>query len=416
MLTGAAAWWYHHPSRELIVVGITGTKGKSTTGNVLWKILTDAGHTVGLTGTLNIRIGQHHELSPYKMTMYGRFALQRMLRQMVDAGCDVAIVETTSEGIAQWRHQPIHYDRCVFTNLSTEHIEVHGGFEQYKQAKLQLFHHLAALPVKELHGQRIEKASVANSDNEHAKDFLAIGDWNTVTVGTQPNATVVLCDIVEDLQGTSFTVNGVRARTPLLGHWNARNAALAMGIGSTFGLTMEQMAASVATMEQLPGRMERVDAGQPFTVIVDYAYEPVSAASVYQFVTSHRASGSRIIAVTGGTGGGRDTARWPVMGELAARFADVVVVTDDDPYTNDRMTIINTVADAAVRAGKIDGKNLFRVLGRREGIATALRHAQRGDVVLVLGKGSEQQIALGSRLLPWDDRQVVRDILQSKHS
>lgn len=416
VLTALAAVWYRHPSRELIVVGITGTKGKSTTGNVLWKILTDAGHTVGLTGTLNIRIGNHHELSPYKMTMYGRFALQRLLRRMVRAGCDVAIVETTSEGIRQWRHQPIHYDRCAFTNLTPEHIEVHGGFEQYKQAKLELFCHLARLPVKELNGQRIEKATIANVDNEHAVDFLAIGDWKKVTVGSLPVADVVVKDIAEDLSGTSFTVNGVAVRTPLLGHWNARNAALAMGIGLTFGLTLEQMAASVAALDQLPGRMERVDAGQPFTVIVDYAYEPVSAESVYRFVTEHRRAGSRIIAVTGGTGGGRDKARWPVMGELAGRYADSVVVTDDDPYMDDRMTIINTVADGAARAGKSDGQNLFRVLGRREGIAQALQLAESDDVVLVLGKGSEQQIAIGSQLVPWDDREAVRELLQAKQT
>lgn len=408
---GAAVYGY--PSRRMVIIGVTGTKGKSTTANIIWKLLTDAGHTVGLTGTVNVRVGGVNELASSNMTMVGRFQLQRLLRRMVNAGCNVAIVETTSEGVRQWRHSAIAYDVCVFTNLTPEHLEAHGGFAQYTQAKLDLFRFMAALPPKRLNGKDVVRASVVNTDSEHGADFFAIGDHNKVTVGSSGSEDVAFGDIQEDISETRFTVNGRHTRIPLLGAWNVSNAVLAVGVGQAMGVDMDAMALSLPNVEQVPGRMEFIDEGQNFSVIVDMAYEPVSLRLLYEFCRSRVGADRRLITLISSTGGGRDLKRRGPNGRVAAEHCDVVIVTNEDPYDDNPLQIMEEVAAGVVEGGKVEGENFWKIEDRRAAIEKACSLAQEGDVVMLTAKGAEPRIMLANgTYMEWDDRRVAREVLQ----
>lgn len=407
-----AAAWYRHPSRELIVVGVTGTKGKSTTSNVIWHVLTQAGFTVGLTGTVNYRIGEKNWISPYKMTMVGRFQLQKLLREMVNAGCQIAVVETTSEGIVQHRHRYIAYDVCVLTNLSPEHIESHGGFENYKQAKLELFRHLERLPRKMLHGKEVARASVINLDNEHAEDFLSVGSYQHITIGTNEKSDVRFDGVVESLQGIDFRINTLPAHMPLLGKWNAYNGAIAVGVARALGVVETVAINALSTAPYIPGRMEFINEGQSFTVIVDYAYEPVSLELLYQFGKKFVPQGKRLITLISSTGGGRDARRRPLNGHVAAQYCDEVIVTNEDPYNEDPEEIMRAVMDGVREGGKDIGNHAHYIVDRREAIAKAFELAKEGDIVFLTAKGAEQKMCVASGSIPWDDREVARQVLQ----
>ncbi len=407
-----AAFWYRHPSREMIVIGVTGTKGKSTTSNIIWKLLTDEGYTVGLTGTINVRVGKKNTLSTNKMTMVGRFQMQKLLREMVKAGCTAAVIETTSEGIKQWRHYGIQYDIGVFTNLTPEHLDAHGGFENYKKAKLQLFEHIARSPKKVISGQEVARASVVFMDSEHGKDFAAVGDYNKVSVGSGQDVDVQISEVQSTTSGTTFALNQLSAFIPLLGEWNAMNAAMAVGVGTVLDVSLEHMVKSLKTIEQVPGRMEFVDAGQPFSVIVDYAYETVSLSLLYEFCRKLIDPGRRMITLMSSTGGGRDIGRRSTNGAVAAKYCDYVIVTDEDPYDDDPQEIIDQVAEGAKEAGKEEGKNMWKVLDRREAIKKACSLAQSGDLVILTCKGAEQKMCVkGGKKIDWDDREVAREII-----
>lgn len=407
-----AATWYRNPSRELIVVGVTGTKGKSTTSNVIWHVLTAAGFKVGLTGTVNYRIADKNWISPYKMTMVGRFQLQKLLRQMVKAGCQIAIVETTSEGIVQHRHRYIEYDVCVLTNLSPEHLESHGGFENYKQAKLELFRHLERLPRKTLRGELVPRASVINLDNEHAADFLAVGSYPHITIGTDAQSDVRFEDVKESLNGIDFRINELSAHMPLLGKWNAYNGAVAVGVARALNLNESVAVHALSAAPYIPGRMEFINEGQNFSVIVDYAYEPVSLELLYQFGKKFVPHGKRLITLISSTGGGRDARRRPLNGKLAAQYCDEVIVTNEDPYDEDPEVIMKAVLDGVKEGGKDIGNHAYYIVDRTEAIAKAFELAKEGDIVFLTAKGAEQKMCVAGGSIPWDDREVAKKVLR----
>lgn len=405
------------PSRKLIVIGVTGTKGKSSLGNMLWQLLTDAGYTVGLTGTVNYRIGAENILSADKMTMPGRTKLQSLMRRMVTNGCTVAIIETTSEGIKQWRHLGIKYDIGVFTNLSEEHIEAHGSFEAYKQAKLTLFRHIELQDPKMLGDAEVKKGSVINMDDPHGKEFLEEGTYEKVRVGSREEDDLRISDIEELISGTNFKLNGNDVTIPLLGAWNASNCALAFGVGTLFGLDIPAMAESARRFEQFPGRMEFINEGQPFYVIVDYAHEPKSLGLLYEFCQKLVEENKRVITLISSTGGGRDVARRAKNGRVAGEMCDYVIVTNEDPYDDDPQEIIDDVAEGVKEAGKVEGQNFWRILVREEAIRKAFELAQPGDVVLLTAKGAEQTMVLANgKTIEWDDRKEARNLLKSMRS
>lgn len=442
---------YGRPSEKMIVIGVTGTNGKSTTVSLIAKVLEEAGHKVGATSTAIFKIAAKEWLNDKKMTMLGRFQLQKLLREMVRVGCRYAVIETSSQGIDQYRHLGINYDVCVFTNLTPEHIEAHGGFANYKKAKLKLFRKLENEKIKELGKKEIEKAIVANGDDEHEADFLDFEVGKKIVFGLNEHdlenplthsacrpagcRLLVAENIVLKPSGTSFSVNGTIFDTKLFGRFNIYNCLAAIAVASSQGIGLEICQAALKKVAGVPGRMEFIETGladapafakttagddamagkKGFKVLVDYAYEPESVKQIYQTVADHGLiePGGRLIHVLGSCGGGRDVSRRSVLGALAAERADITIITNEDPYDDDPQLIIDQVAAGALEKGKILDQNLFKIGDRRDAIRKALNLAKEGDLVLLTGKGCEQAICVSNgRKIPWDEREIARDELK----
>lgn len=390
---------YGNPSKHLTVIGVTGTNGKTTTTYLIAKALEASGHQTGCTTTAIMKVGEKEWLNKTKMTMPGRFFLQRMLRDMVKAGCKYAVIETSSQGLIQHRHIGINYDLAVFTNLTPEHIEAHGGFENYKRAKRRLF--------------EVVDTAVLNADSDFIDYYaqtpnLKKVEWYSVRAkkGLHPESVTL------DGNGSSFMVEDVPVRINQPGEYNVANAMAALAVCKHYGVDLKSAAKKLEEIETVPGRFQRVEAGQPWTVVVDYAPEPESFQRLYDALDL--VPKQRVIHILGSCGGGRDVARRPILGELAAKKADIVIVTNEDPYDDDPKMIIDQVADGAVKGGKRDGQNLFRVTDRREAIFKAMAMAKEGDLVVMTGKGCEPWICLDNgRKMPWDEVAVATEAIQA---
>jgi UDP-N-acetylmuramoyl-L-alanyl-D-glutamate--2,6-diaminopimelate ligase len=410
-LAQLAAVIYGWPSEKMVVIGVTGTKGKSTTVRFIADILTELGEKVGYTSTAGFSIAGQEIENAMKMTMPGRFYLQALLRRMVKAGCKYAVIETSSQGIEQSRHLGINYDMAVFTNLSPEHVEAHGGFENYKKAKGKLFHHLTRKPHKKIDGQRVHKQSVINADSPHADYFGSFKADKHIRFGWQQSKTagdlgVLAQELDADSRGANLLVNDLQVRLNLLAPFERENAVVAIAAVKSLGFALSDVVIAAEKLTNLPGRFEFITAGQPFAVIVDYAYEPASLEALFKAVKP--LATERVIGVHGSAGGGRDVARRPLVGRLAAEHEDVVIVTNEDPYDEDPRLIIEQVAAGAREAGKVDNQNLFLIDDRQAAIDQAIALAAPGDVVLLTGKGSEPVIAVaGGKKLPWSDKQAA---------
>jgi UDP-N-acetylmuramoyl-L-alanyl-D-glutamate--2,6-diaminopimelate ligase len=412
----AANFFYGSPSDKLIVIGVTGTSGKSTVVYLIAKILEKAGYRVGASSTFFFKIDKKEWLNDKKMTMIGRFALQKLIWRMVKANCQYAIIETTSQGIEQFRHLGINYDILVFTNLYPEHIEAHGSFENYKNAKLKLFTGLNDLMPKIIAGQKIKKTIIANLDDKSFDDFIkppaAEKYLYTLTQKSSDLGRIIRADDCQmNDAGLQFSVNRQPFTLKLYGRHNIYNILAAITVGLSQGLSLGSIAKGLDSLGCIPGRFEFINQGQPFQIIVDYAYEPKAMDALYE--TIKLIKHERIIQVLGSAGGGRDKARRPILGQIAGEKAEYVIVTNEDPYDEDPQAIVSQVAAGAVKAGKMIGKNLFLIFDRRSAIAKALQLARANDLVLVTGKGCEQGIAVkNNKLVPWDDRLIIREELK----
>jgi len=421
-LSHLAAFLYGYPSEKMIVIGVTGTLGKSITVEWIGGVLESTGAKVGWASTNSFKIADKHWMNDTKMTMVGRFKLQKMLKDMVKAGCKYAVVETTSQGIVQYRHLGINYDVAVLTNLSPEHIEAHGSFENYMKAKGQLFDHTSKGKNKILDGQRIKKIKVIHTDFQYAPFFLSFVTEETYAycvqdaVSTPPNVKMDICRVIAQLkkytpEGSDFVVNGQKFHLSPIGKFNVYNALGAIAVCTALGYDMPTIAKGVEKLEGVPGRLEKIDEGQPYEVIVDFAYEPTSLGKLFEAVQFF--DHAQIIHVTGSTGGGRDKARRPVLGKMSAEFASVTIVTNEDPYDDDPQEIIDDVAAGAIKAGVKEGEDLFKILDRGEAIEKAISLANPGDIVLITGKGSEPRMAVKhGKTVPWDDRDAARKAIK----
>ncbi len=436
LLNLLAAIVYRFPSNELIVIGVTGTTGKTTSVYLIAKTLENSGFKIGFTSTAMFNDGQKEWMNDKKMTMMGRFFTQKILRQMVNSGCKYAIIETTSEGIEQFRHRFINYDILVFTGLYEEHIEAHGSFANYKKAKGKLFAHLQNCQVKYINKQkqvnkqpsglkkidlsRVKKTIIANGDDEHVDYFLHFWAEEKIVyqqgqkqTHLQKNIKQISYQILATtVQGNIVRVNDVEIRLQLLGAFNVSNAMTAYTVAINQTIPINKIKEGLENIKGVAGRLENINEGQDFIVIVDYAFEPGALSKVYNTLQSF--SYNRIIHVLGSAGGGRDIARRPKLGQLAGENADVVIVTNEDPYDDDPELIIDQVSLGAEKAGKKLAKNLFKILDRKEAIKKAISEARTKDIVLITGKGNEQAICVanGEKIL-WDDRAVVREILNA---
>lgn len=412
-----AAWLYRYPSKGMRVIGVTGTNGKSSTTQLIGQLLMHLGQTVGWTTTDTFRVADKVMVNRKKMTMLGRTQTQRLLQEMRRAACGYAIVETSSQGIDQYRHKGIVYDTAVFTNLTPEHIEAHGGFENYKAAKLKLFRAVETRARKRLQGTPVPRQIVVNANDPYAPEFAAFSvdgllafERDDADMHTVPADEVVVARKVRHTQkGTTAVVNGTSVQIPLMGGYYFANALCAITTVHGLGFALPDVLKAAEKLEPVAGRLERFE-HKGATIIVDYAYEPYALEALYAAIEPLKAK--RILHLTGSAGGGRDVARREVIGRLAAERDDIVVIANEDPYDEDPQQIIDDVAGAALAAGMVEGKNLFRIVDRQEAIEALIGMATPGDVVLITGKGSEPVMAVaGGAYIPWDDREAVKQAI-----
>lgn len=399
-----AAWWFNHPSRRLFVIGVTGTKGKSTTCNYIWSLIQESGRKCALTGTANFRMGAQEMLNPYHLSMPGPWIIQKFLRDAVNKKCTHAIIEVTSEGLKQSRHRGIDFDCAVFTNLTPEHLPSHGGsYEQYRAAKGELFKAL-------LNSNKPRRSSVLNADSNEVNYFKQFTGPNQIFYSITTPSDVHARNIEVSPTGTTFVIEDTWFTMQMPGAFNVINAVAAVAVGRAIGLSLTQCVPGIAKLTGVPGRMEQINLGQPFSVWVDYAHEKESMGGLLAALRAMRTSDTqKIIILLGAEGGGRDKTKRPIMGKQVGELAEYVVVSNVDPYEDDPTPIIEDIAVAAGAAGKIRNQNLFTIADRRAGIAKALTLAQPGDLVAITGKGAEQSIVIGGVKSPWDDRLVVKE-------
>ena len=420
-LAVAAAWWYGDPTAHLGVIGVTGTDGKTTTSRLLGAALDAAGWQAGIVSTVGGRIGGVDELHPAHATTPEAPELQRALAAMLAAGDRAAVVETTSHGLALGRVDGVRYDIAVLTNVTHEHLDLHGTWGAYRDAKRSLFSRLAvdaANPAK--NDPAWPRAGILNADDPSfalfAETTRAAGA-RILTYGRAPGADLRLTDVDDDGERLRVAWDGPtgprRVALQLAGRFNAFNVLAAAAVGEAVGLDPKAVDAGLEGLAGVAGRMERVALGQPFGVVIDYAHSPSSLQVVLdELAPLAAASGGGLIAVFG-SAGERDVEKRGRMGRIAAERSRLVVVTDEDPRDEDPMSIIDAIAEGAKAAGAVDGRSVLRVRPREDAIRTAIRAAQVGDVVLLAGKGHENTIlGANGREDPWDERAAAVDALR----
>ncbi len=378
-----AALRYGFPSRRLKVVIVTGTKGKSTVVELTAAVLEEAGFRVASLSTIQFKIAGEAERNLYKMTTPGRFFVQKFLRRAARAGCKYAVLEMTSEAARQYRHAFIELDALIFTNLAREHIESHGSYEAYRDAKLSLTRALVRSPKR-------PRVVVANTGDKEGRRFLEAK--------------------VEERIPYQLTKGETPFVTELVGAFNQENMLAAAAFAQTQGIGEDVARRAFAKISVVPGRVEYIKEGQNFDVVVDYAHTPDSLEKLYQaFTVPQQDSGlkRKLICVLGNTGGGRDTWKRPEMGSIADRYCEQIILTNEDPYDEDPEKIVREMA-----VGMKEKKPEI-IMDRREAIKTALKKARTGDAVLITGKGTDPYImeANGSKR-PWDDREVAHEELR----
>jgi UDP-N-acetylmuramoyl-L-alanyl-D-glutamate--2,6-diaminopimelate ligase len=394
---------YRFPSRSIKIVGVTGTKGKTSTVEFVNSVLETAGYKTALASTLRFKISDQENRNLYKMTMPGRFFLQCFLRRAVSAGCDWAILEITSEGVKQWRHKWINLNALIFTNISPEHIEAHGSFEKYMQAKIAIGRALE-------NSFKRNKIIVANGDDTYGRDFLALSVPNRFSFSLSQAEKYKTGEA-----GIEFLWNGKRIVSKLRGVFNVYNILAAATFASAIGVSAENIAAAIKKLSAIRGRVEFVtipSVKQDFDVVVDYAHTIDSLSKLYEAFSKRKK-----ICVLGNTGGGRDKWKRKGMAETADKYCDEIILTNEDPYDEDPMEILNQM-----KAG-IKNKPFEIILDRREAIRLALSKAQElahgkpsrneNVVVLISGKGTDPYImGPNESKIPWDDATVVREELE----
>jgi UDP-N-acetylmuramoyl-L-alanyl-D-glutamate--2,6-diaminopimelate ligase len=398
-LAPLAAAFFDHPSRRLDLVGVTGTNGKTTTTFLLEAIFRAAGRVPGVLGTVEVRVGDDRR--PAIHTTPEAPDLQRLLAEMADSGVQAAAMEVSSHGLALHRVDGTRFKAAIFTNLTQDHLDFHADLDDYFLAKRRLFTP-AFTPL-----------GVVNLDDPHGRLLAGTAEVALVTTGTAADADWRASEVAASLEGTSFRVASPAGSRPvrlrLAGQFNVANALGAMAAADALGIDLDTAVAGLEALAGVPGRFERVDAGQPFTVLVDYAHTPDSLDNLLR--AARAVTGGRVLVVFG-CGGDRDRAKRPMMGEIAGRLADVAVVTSDNPRSEDPEAIVAQVAEGVARSA---GPGGFLVeVDRRTAIRTALAMAAPGDAVLLAGKGHEQgQELAGGRKVPFDDRQVATEELEA---
>jgi UDP-N-acetylmuramoyl-L-alanyl-D-glutamate--2,6-diaminopimelate ligase len=404
-----SAYWAGFPADKIILIGVTGTDGKTSTVTFIHSILEQAGYRSGLISTVEARIGNKRYDTGLHTTTPDPWELQQFLRRMVREGVTHAVVEVTSHALAQYRVWGCAFDVAVITNVTREHLDYHGDYAAYLKTKARL------LRLLDSKAKGVPKIVVLNRDDGSfapLAEAAAHADIR-VTYGVQHDADFVARDITVSESGTTFTAHTSQGAFPirlsLIGSFFAANALAAMAATWHLGVKQEAMVQGLAALHSLPGRMEAIRMGQPFSVYIDFAHTPASLEVMLKTARQINAQG-RVIVVFG-CAGLRDTQKRPAMGRIAASLADIAVFTAEDPRTEDINAILAAIESGAKEVGAREGDKYQKIPDRRDAIAWALAAAQKGDIVVVTGKGHEQSMCIGTTEYPWGDRSVVREEL-----
>lgn len=380
---------YGFPAKKLVVIGVTGTKGKSTVAEMLFAILRAARHNTALISTIRFAINEDSTPNLYKMTLPGRGFIQAFMHKALRAECTHVVIELTSEGTLQYRHWFLSLDGLIVTNIQKEHIERHGSFENYVAAKRSLVEALAR-------SKKPRHLLVLNDDDEAVRSFADVQPMAVLNFSTSDLDRLVLTD-----RALTFSYRSTPFSLPLVGSFNALNALAAIKMGEALDVPRDTIQKALATLAPVRGRVEHVECGQSFVAVVDYAHTPDSLRALYGAFPHQRK-----ICVLGNTGGGRDTWKRPEMGKIADETCDEVILTNEDPYDEDPRAIVEDMTWGMHRAPTI-------IMNRREAIRHALSLARPGDAVLVSGKGTDPFIMeAGGAKTPWSDAAVVREELE----
>jgi len=386
-LTGAII--YGFPAKKLYIVGVTGTKGKSTTTELINAILEEAGHKTALSNTIRFKVGENSKPNKYKMSMPGRFFMQKFLADAVKAGCTHAVVEITSEGSKQFRHKFIYLDSFIFTNLSPEHIESHGSYENYRQAKLNIRENLGQ-------GGKENTILIVNGDDEESEHFLKQSADKKISFSISDAKPIDLSN------GISMRFRKNTIYSKLDGEFNAYNILAAATFADAIGISVETIRSAMENISEIPGRVQKINLGQNFDVVVDYAHTPESLEELYKAFQNKKK-----VCVLGNTGGGRDKWKRPVMAGVAEKYCDEIILTNEDPYDENPETIINEMAVAITK------KPVTKIMDRREAINTAIKKAGDNYAVLISGKGTDPYLMeANGKKTPWSDYDIAKEELE----
>ncbi|MCO5176314.1 MAG: UDP-N-acetylmuramoyl-L-alanyl-D-glutamate--2,6-diaminopimelate ligase [Thermomicrobiales bacterium] len=406
-----AAEFYYHPSQDLCIVGVTGTDGKTTTSHLIEAMLRHVGRRTGLIGTVEVRIAGEVDLHESRQTTPESLVIQRILATMRDRSVDTAILEATSHGLVMHRLDSCAFDIGVVTNITHEHLDFHGSVEAYREAKAMLLDNVARDKARGRRG-----ALVLNRDDEGARSVAAHGrgcDILWYSMDPESDAEFRASAIEFQTAGQRFTLHTPMGDAcislALPGRYNVANALAAAAVGHALSLSLSQIAEGLESLDAVPGRMQSVDEGQPYSVIVDYAHTPdaiKSVLTVLRDVTPGR------LMVLFGSAGERDIDKRAIQGQVAIEYSDFAVFASEDPRFEDPMVIIDAIADGAMQAGGRRGVDFDCIEDRRTAIATILQNARAGDVVVLAGKGHEKSMIYGSEKRPWDEAAVAAEVLR----
>lgn len=406
-----SAAFYGYPSQDMVVIGVTGTDGKTTTTNLVFHILRTAGIPVGMISTVNAVIGDEVLDTGFHVTTPEAPDIQHYLARMRDAGLTHVVLETTSHGLAQQRVAAVAYDLAAVTNVTHEHLDYHRTYQGYLEAKGRLFEALSEYPTK-----GIEKLAVLNQDDDSYAYLSKISEVRQCSYSLNKGADLWPSNIVVTPNELRFDVCGLgkalHIQTPLIGLYNVLNSLAAIGLTVVgLGVSTEAVQKAFRTVEIIPGRMERIDLGQDFLAIVDFAHTP--NAIKQSLLTARELTEGKVIAVFG-SAGLRDVEKRKLMPEVAAKIADEMFLTAEDPRTESLESILADMAEGAQRSGGVEGKDYWLEPDRGTAIRRAVGRAKKGDLVILCGKGHEQSMCFGHKEYPWDDRIALRAALAEK--
>ncbi|MEI7749623.1 MAG: UDP-N-acetylmuramoyl-L-alanyl-D-glutamate--2,6-diaminopimelate ligase [Candidatus Moraniibacteriota bacterium] len=395
----AEAWlsalWFGFPSKGMTIVGVTGTNGKTTTSNILARMLEADGKRVALASTVSFRIAGNEQVNASKFTTLGGYRLQKFLREAKDAGCTHAVLEVSSHALDQGRIAGVRFAVAVITNVTREHLDYHKTMEEYRRAKAKLFD--------------VSDAAVVNLDMWEPEFFLERAKRKMTYSTVESSADLLAEDIFLSIDGSRFSVGETAFSLRLPGKFNIENALAATAVAKMLGVPMKTIAMAASDVALVPGRMESVKNGLGATILIDYALTPDSLGKLYDLVSTMRKDGAKVVSVFGACGD-RDRGKRPIMGEIVSSNADIVILTDEDPYHEDPERILDEVEEGI--RNKETGKTLFRIRDRRVAIRKGIALLSSDDILLVTGKGAEEIMQVGDKRIPWNDKNVIAEELE----